>query len=253
MRPREAVRSYPTRHAIVVSALMPTRLAVLCSGGGSNLQAILDHFAALTEARSADVVLVASDQAGAGALERATAHAIPTAVLDPTSRATGLLGLLHAHAVDFVVLAGYLRLVPNDVTDAYAGRMVNIHPGLLPTFGGPGMYGRHVHQAVLDAGVRISGATAHFVDAAYDHGPIIAQWPVPVFPDDTAESLARRVLEVEHAMYPRAVYAVARGDITLGSDGTVRGPAAPHTLAHFVLGQAPGAATGALSLASARR
>jgi formyltetrahydrofolate-dependent phosphoribosylglycinamide formyltransferase len=231
---------------------MSTRLAVLCSGEGSNLQAILDYFAALSEKRSADVVLVASDRADAGARERAKAHGIPCVAMDATVRTTGMLALLRTHAIDFVVLAGYLRFIPNDVTDALAGRILNIHPALLPAFGGPGMYGHRVHEAVLGAGVRVSGATAHYVDAAYDHGPIIAQWPVPVFPDDTSESLARRVLEVEHAMYPRVVVAVVNGDITLGADGRVHGPTGQRPPAHFALGQAPGAARASLSLASSR-
>ena len=113
------------------------------------------------------------------------------------------------------------------------------------------MYGSRVHEAVLNAGVRVSGATAHFVDAAYDHGPIIAQWPVPVFADDSVSTLARRVLEVEHAMYPRVVYAVASGSITLGADGRVRARNGHHPLTHFALSQAPGAASAALSLLGA--
>ena len=231
---------------------MSTRLAVFCSGGGSNLQAILDYFGALSEKRNADIVLVASDRPSAGALDRARSHGIASVAMDAELRTTGLLGLLHADSVDCIVLAGYLRFVPTDVTDAFAGRILNIHPALLPAFSGAGMYGHHVHDAVIKAGVRLSGATAHFVDAAYDHGPIIAQWPVPVFPDDTSESLARRVLEVEHAMYPRVVYAVASGDVTLGADGRVHVHAERCPGAHFALSQAPGAASASLSIASAR-
>ncbi|MEP7344318.1 MAG: phosphoribosylglycinamide formyltransferase [Gemmatimonadaceae bacterium] len=231
---------------------MSTRLAVLCSGGGSNLQALLDYFAALTEPRGADIVLVASDRASAGALERARAHGIPWIAMDAVARTTGMLALIRSHGVDCVALAGYLRFIPNEVTDALAGRILNIHPALLPAFGGPGMYGRRVHEAALRAGVRVSGATAHFVDAAYDHGPIIAQWPVPVFPDDTTEGLAQRVLEVEHVMYPRVVYAVAAGTVTLGADGRVHGPSSPNLLPHFTLSPEPDAARIALSLVGDR-
>lgn len=228
---------------------MMTRLAVLCSGGGSNLQAILDYFATLVERRRGEVVLVASDRASAGALDRARTHGIPALTLDADARTTGLRPLLEAHAIDCVVLAGYLRLIPDDVTAAFSGRVINIHPALLPSFGGPGMYGHRVHDAVIRAGVRVSGATAHFVDAAYDHGPIIAQWPVPVFPDDDAASLAQRVLEVEHAMYPRIVDALAGGDIALGSDGRVHGPAGSRGADHFARTATADAARDALSLA----
>jgi folate-dependent phosphoribosylglycinamide formyltransferase PurN len=101
--------------------------------------------------------------------------------------------------------------------------MMNVHPALLPAFGGPGMYGRRVHQAVLDAGARVSGATVHFVDEAYDRGPIVAQWPVPVRAGDSADALAARVLRAEHAIFPRAVHAVAAGLVTLSDDGRVKG------------------------------
>lgn len=221
---------------------MPKRLAVLCSGGGSNLQAILDHLAALGDARAADVVLVASDREMAGALLRATRESIPAVAMDRAVRTTGMADLLAQHRIDLIALAGYLRFIPNDVTEAFRGRIVNIHPSLLPAFGGPGMYGHHVHEAVLAAGVRVSGATAHFVDAAYDRGPVIAQWPVPVFADDTADTLAARVLAVEHAMYPAVVQAVAQGDIALGGNGRVHGPPLTCPPSHFALsGDAHGA------------
>jgi len=110
---------------------------------------------------------------------------------------------------ELVVLAGYLRLVPPPVVARFPWRMVNIHPALLPAFGGPGMYGRRVHEAVLASGARISGATVHYADETYDRGPIIAQWPVPVLADDDADSLAERVLAVEHALLPRVVVTLA--------------------------------------------
>ena len=197
---------------------MKARLAVLASGSGSNLQAILDHLDTLGERRAADVVLVASDRPAAGALERARARGIPTALLATSAHPEGapLLATLRDAQVDDVVLAGYLRLVPADVVRAYAGRIVNVHPALLPAFGGPGMYGHRVHEAVLAAGAGESGPTVHFVDERFDHGAVIAQWTVPVEPGDTPDSLAARVLRVEHLLYPRVVQALAAGRIHPG-------------------------------------
>jgi len=199
------------------------RIAVLASGGGSNLQAILDHLSTLGESRGGDVVLVASNRPDAGALARAERAGIDRAVLrSPHAPDEPELGaVLAAHDVDLVALAGYMRLIPPDVTIAYRGRMLNVHPALLPDFGGPGMYGPRVHRAVLQAGVKLSGPSVHFVDEVYDHGAVIAQWPVPVLPQDDEHSLAARVLRAEHLLYPRVVDAVAAGDVTLGDDGQV--------------------------------
>lgn len=116
-----------------------------------------------------------------------------------------MLAALDRHDIDFVLLAGYLKLVPAGVVTRYRGRIVNIHPALLPSFGGKGMYGMNVHRAVLEAGVRVTGPTVHLADEVYDRGRILAQWPVPVRPGDTAEAVAARVLEVEHWLYPRVV------------------------------------------------
>ena len=195
------------------------RVAVLASGGGSNLQAVIDHLAARGDRRGADVALVVAGRETAGALARARQAGVATAVAAPDS----LAGILDGHAIDLVVLAGYLSFVPTAVTDRWAGRIINIHPALLPSFGGHGLFGLRVHRAVLAAGARVSGATVHFVDAEYDRGPIIAQWPVPVAANDTPESLAARVLRVEHLLLPRAVDALARGAVSLGADGRVRG------------------------------
>ncbi|MGZ8471353.1 MAG: phosphoribosylglycinamide formyltransferase [Gemmatirosa sp.] len=199
------------------------RIAALASGGGSNLQALLEHLDALGEARAADVVLVAADRPGAGALARAVARDVATAVLADPADADALGALLAAHAVDLVVLAGYLKLVPAAVTARFRGRMLNVHPALLPAFGGPGMYGQRVHRAVLAAGTRVSGPTVHFVDEQYDRGASVAQWPVPVSSLDTPESLAARVLRAEHALLPRVVQAVAAGAVRLADDGRVVG------------------------------
>jgi formyltetrahydrofolate-dependent phosphoribosylglycinamide formyltransferase len=198
-----------------------TRVAVFASGSGSNLQAILDHQSSLGASSSARVVLVASDHADAGALSRARAAGIAAQTLDRNARTTGLAGILARHHIDLVVLAGYLRLVPADVVSHYRGRILNVHPALLPAFGGPGMFGHHVHEAVIASGARLTGPTVHFVDERYDEGPVIAQAPVPVLSTDTPDELAARVLHAEHLLYPRVVEAVAAGRIRLGSDNRV--------------------------------
>lgn len=202
------------------------RIAVLASGGGSNLQALIDHFAALGDARAGDIVVVASDRADAGALERARRVGIPTEVIASRRAPQGreLSALLADHRVDLVVLAGYLQLVPAAVTRRYAGRILNVHPALLPDFGGAGMYGARVHRAVLTAGALTSGPTVHFVDDVYDHGAVIARWPVPVRAGDDEHTLAARVLRAEHLLYPRVIQAVAAGAVRLTPDGRVDPP-----------------------------
>lgn len=197
------------------------RIAVLASGGGSNLGAILHHFDALGPDARGSVELVASDRAGAHALERARSRGIEAVHLARPEDGGAVEALLRGAGADLIVLAGYLRLVPPAVTRGWRGRIINIHPTLLPAFGGPGMYGIRAHRAVLASGVRLSGATVHFVDEEYDRGAIIAQWPVPVLRDDSAESLAARVLRIEHLLYPRIVDAVAGGRLRLGDDGHV--------------------------------
>jgi formyltetrahydrofolate-dependent phosphoribosylglycinamide formyltransferase len=201
-----------------------TRIAVLASGSGSNLQALIDYFAALGDERAGDIVVVASDRENAPALNRALDAGIPTAVIGSIKVPEGptLDWVLREHRVDLVVLAGYLTFVPEEVTRRYAGRILNVHPSLLPAFGGPGMYGVRVHRAALAAGATKSGASVHFVDDVYDHGAVIAQWPVPILPGDDEHSLAARVLRVEHALYPRVVQAVAAGEIRLMADGRVQ-------------------------------
>ena len=199
------------------------RIGVLASGGGSNLQAILDHLAALGESRRADVVLVASNRPDAGALARAARAGVATVVLQSPHAPQGekLDVALARHGVDLVALAGYMRLVPDAVTRAYRGRMLNVHPALLPEFGGTAMYGGRVHRAVLQAGAPLSGPSVHFVDEVYDHGAVIAQWPVPVVAGDDEHTLAARVLRAEHLLYPRVVDAVAGGEVRLDAQGRV--------------------------------
>jgi len=192
---------------------MTSRMAVFASGNGTDLQAILDYHTTRGKSRAGDVVLVASDRAGAGALERARKAGIETAVLRSKSNSGGdePLQLLQQHRVDFLALAGYLKQVPSCVLVELPGRVVNVHPALLPAFGGPGMYGERVHRAVLASGARVSGATVHYVEGEYDSGATLAQWPVPVLADDSPASLAARVLKVEHVLYPRVIDAVASG------------------------------------------
>ena len=194
---------------------MHARVAVLASGGGTNLQALVDRLNTGAPG-AARVELVVGSRAGIGALGRAERAGIPALALDaralgPDAFRQALADALEAHRIDLVVLAGWLQLVPVEVVQRYHGRMLNVHPALLPAFGGKGMYGMRVHQAVIAAGVRVSGATVHLVDERYDEGAIIAQWPVPVLPGETPESLAARVLAVEHRLLPLAVEAVARG------------------------------------------
>ena len=212
---------------------MTARVAVLASGGGTNLQAILDYLDAQGDGRATTVSLVASDRSSSGALDRARRHGIEAIALDKAQREDALAGLLESRAIDYVALAGYLRFVPVSVTRQWRGRIVNVHPSLLPSFGGTGMYGIRVHQAVIEAGVRLTGVTVHFVDEEYDRGPIIAQWPVPVLPGGSPQVLAGRVLAVEHALYPKALDAIARGRVTLGADGRVAGLASAPELVTF--------------------
>lgn len=199
---------------------MSTRLAVLASGRGSNLRALHEYLSRSGRESPAHLALVLSDHADAGALTFARSRDIATAAIDGgTLGGDRLLAQLGSHRIDLVVLAGYMRLVPEVVVHAYRGRIVNVHPALLPAFGGRGMYGTRVHGAVIAAGARVSGATVHFVDERYDHGAIIAQWPVPVLSGDTPQELAARVLRVEHALYPPAVVAVAQKRIALDDAG----------------------------------
>lgn len=197
----------------------PRRLAVFASGGGSNLQAILDYLDALGPAAPADVVLVASNRASAPALDRVRPLGIATELIAQPADGAALLALLDRHEVNLIALAGYLKFIPAEVTQRWRGAIINIHPALLPRFGGPGMYGSAVHRAVIAAGDRESGATVHFVDDQYDRGAVIARVRVPVACGESAEQLAERVLAAEHALYPRALHAVAAGWISLDGDG----------------------------------
>lgn len=211
----------PTAVTVAPSARR-ARIAVLASGGGSNLQVLLDYFAGPARAMG-EIVWVGSDRSDAGALVRATTAGVATGVIAAPHDAGALLAQLDAVGAELVVLAGYLKLVPPEVVRAFHGQLLNIHPALLPAFGGPGMYGQRIHAAVLAHGALVTGATVHFVDEEFDRGPIVAQWPVPVLPGDTPALLAARVLRVEHRLFPLCVAAVASGAIVLGDDGRVHG------------------------------
>lgn len=187
------------------------RIGVLVSGGGSNLQAIIDAAQAGILKGLAEVAVVISNRPGVYALERAKKNNIPAVYMDRkqyTDSAcfcASMLDEMQKYHVDMVCLAGYLSKIEPNLIAAYRGKILNIHPALLPRFGGKGMYGHHVHEAVLAGGEKESGPTVHVVDEHYDHGLIILQEKVPVLPGDTADTLAARVLEIEHKLYPEAI------------------------------------------------
>lgn len=192
-------------------------LVVLASGGGTNLQSIIDNIEA--GKLNAQIKAVISNNSKAGALERARSHNIPAIHLSHKQFATPeefddkLLSILKENETDLVILAGYMKMLSPTVVRAYKNRILNIHPALLPSFGGTGMYGTHVHEAVINAGVKVTGVTVHIVDEIYDHGAIVIQKTVPVLDDDTPESLAERVLKVEHQTYPEAIQLFAEGKV----------------------------------------
>ena len=196
-------------------------LGFLASGRGSNMQAVID--ACKAGQIPAQPCVVISNNSHSGALSRAKREGIPHAHLsgathpDPGQLDRAICNRLRDHGVELVVLAGYMKKLGSRTLAQYAGHIVNIHPALLPTFGGQGMYGIRVHEAVLAAGVPETGVTIHLVDAEYDHGPIVAQRRVAVLPSDTAESLAHRVLGHEHSLFVETLAGIASGDIALTS------------------------------------
>lgn len=176
-------------------------ISVLVSGGGTNLQALIDKVES-GELAGAEIVQVISSREGVFALERAAKAGIKGKVIKDTE---GLLRALAEEDTDLVVLAGYMKVLEPPVIDAYRGRIINIHPSLIPKYCGKGFYGKRVHQAVLDGGETVSGATVHFVDEGVDTGEIILQREVPVEPGDTAETLAARVLKTEHVILAEGI------------------------------------------------
>ena len=186
-------------------------IAVCVSGGGTNLQAILD---ASREGLlpNGKVALVVSDRESAGALGRAEAAGVPNMVI-PKKRQSEITGAFRDFFIDYVVLSGYLSILPGAVIETYRNRIINIHPALCPAFSGMGFYGLKVHEAVLDSGVKITGATVHFADEGVDTGAILMQRAVPVRRSDTPETLRDRVLQTEHALIVEAVAALTDGRV----------------------------------------
>jgi phosphoribosylglycinamide formyltransferase-1 len=183
-------------------------VALLASGAGSNVAALLSA----APRGGWEPVLLISDREEAGALQVAREAGVPTRVVPPgPGHPEALARGLGEVGARLVLLAGYLRLVPAQVVERWQDRILNVHPSLLPSFGGSGMYGRRVHEAVLASGARVSGATVHLVNEHFDEGRILAQWPVAVRPEDDPASLAHRVLQAEHGLYPLAVAQVVAG------------------------------------------
>jgi len=186
-------------------------IAIFASGGGTNLQALLDY----ENESSYDIALLITNKNDVGALERARRWGKKSVVLlneGKTDREAEkeMQAVLEDNGIAFIALAGYLKKIPSGVISRYSSRIVNIHPALLPAFGGKGMYGKHVHEAVIEAGERITGPTVHYVDENYDTGEIIAQVPIAVLDGDDADTLAKKVLEVEHRLYPAVVDRLCR-------------------------------------------
>ncbi|MCY4154278.1 MAG: phosphoribosylglycinamide formyltransferase [Gammaproteobacteria bacterium] len=195
------------------------RLGFLASHNGSNMQAIID--ACRAGRLAASPVVVISNNADSGALQRARNEGIPCYHLsgrthpDPEDLDREIVDVLLKHDVNLTLLAGYMKKVGPVTLATFPGHVLNIHPGLLPDYGGPGMYGRRVHEAVLAAGARTTGATVHVVDAIYDNGPVLAVRETAVQKSDTVETLARRVLALEHALYTETISRIICGEIRL--------------------------------------
>lgn len=198
------------------------KLTVLVSGGGTNLQAIIDRIAD-GSIHGAEIVRVISNNPGVYALERAQKAGIPSQVLSPKDFASreefndALLAALQASGADLVVLAGCLVAIPPQVVKAYPNRIINIHPALIPSFCGKGFYGLHVHEKVLERGVKVTGATVHFVDEDLDHGKILLQKAVEIPDGITPEELQQKVMkEAEWIILPKAIDMIAEGQIPIG-------------------------------------
>ncbi|MBK7141633.1 MAG: phosphoribosylglycinamide formyltransferase [bacterium] len=195
------------------------RLAVFISGKGSDMQAIID--ASKRNELDADVVWVVSNTRKALGLDRAKEQGIDTSLFNakeygtPSEAGGDLVAHLKKRQIDYVVMAGYLKLMPSAVLKAFPNRVVNIHPGILPQYGGPGMYGHFVHEAVLAAKEKESGCTVHLADEIYDHGRILEQVRVPVLEGDTPDTLAARVLQQEHLIYPKALQKLIKGEYSI--------------------------------------
>lgn len=200
------------------------RIAVLASGNGTNLQALID--AIKGKKLSAEIKIVISNNSNAYALERARKNNIKALHLShkqfaaPEEFDEALISTLQAEKIDLICLAGYMKKLSTVVVRLFANKIVNIHPALLPAFGGEGIFGIHVHEAVIKSGVKVTGVTVHFIDEVYDHGAILYQKAVPVRDEDTPETLQKRVLKIEHKVYPYVVGLLAEGKVEV-RDGRV--------------------------------
>ena len=195
----------------------PLRIAVLLSGGGTTLQNLIERIEA--GELNAQVLCVVSSRADAYGLVRAENHQIPTALVprkeyrDTTGFSAAVWSEIRKHEVDLVVMAGFMSLL--DVPEDFTNRILNVHPALIPSFCGKGMYGHHVHEAVIAYGAKLTGVTVHFANADYDEGPILLQAAVPVLEDDTPDALAERVQAKEREVYPQAIQLIAEGRVTV--------------------------------------
>ena len=196
------------------------KISVMVSGGGTNFQAVIDGVSS-GQIPDSKIVQVISSSSRAYALERAKKHGIPGCVVsssdypDQAEKADRILQLLKEKETDLIVLAGYMSVIDERIVDAYRGRIINIHPSLIPKYCGKGFYGKKVHEAVIAGGEKVSGATVHFVDEGIDTGTIILQEQVPVLPEDTADDLAARVLVIEHKILTEAIRRIASGEMIL--------------------------------------
>lgn len=183
------------------------RIAIFASGAGSNANRIINHFRNLP---NVEIAVIACNKPDAGVWQIASKENLPTLLIEKELffRGDGYVKELREKQIDLIVLAGFLWKIPDALINAFPGRIINIHPALLPKFGGKGMYGAHVHRAVLAAGETESGITIHYVDGHYDNGDVIFQAKCPVLPDDTAETLAARIHHLEHENYPRVIQSV---------------------------------------------
>lgn len=193
-------------------------IAVFASGRGTNFKAVLEKIES-GEILNADITVVISNNSTAGALDIARSHSIPAIHCSRAQHGSDeeftarLRFLLSEHDVNFIILAGYMKMIPQEIVRQFRHRILNVHPALLPAFGGDGMYGHHVHEAVISYGAKISGATVHLVDEEYDHGPVVLQECIAVDDTDSPDSLAEKVLKIEHRLLPEAVRLFSEGRI----------------------------------------
>ena len=197
------------------------KIAVLVSGNGTNLQAIIDHYLNNPDIK---ISLVISNKKDAYALKRASLANIPTMVIskkDFPNQSDEILKQVKANNIDLIVLAGYLSILSGSIINEYKNKIINIHPSLIPSFCGPGMYGHHVHEAVIKSGVKYSGCTVHFVNGGVDSGPIILQQAVDVFYTDTPDSVAAKILVYEHKLLVKAIDLIANNKVIVHNDNRV--------------------------------